>query len=258
MPILTLKTVDFHNQSLLTFEKDGVFYTAMKPICENIGLDWTAQRQRINRDEVLSQGAVMITTPTKGGEQEMLCLPIQYLNGWLFGVDVSRVKAEIKDKIIMYKKECYQVLHDYWNKGVAVNPRRVTISVEQQACIRQAISKRCQAQSVHYQTIYSALQKHFNIPRYVEILEDDFQEALSLIWKIELPQIALPEPSEQPFFLSKNMAREFSARLTHIYDLVDLLDDNKITRKIKQRSSSLEQFLIQYEKNEHPKGVDLA
>lgn len=53
----------------------------------------------------------------------MLCLPIQYLNGWLFGVDTNRVKAEIKETLITYKKECYQTLFDYWNNGVVVNPR---------------------------------------------------------------------------------------------------------------------------------------
>ncbi|STY93222.1 P22_AR N-terminal domain [Moraxella bovis] len=49
-----IQTVNFHNQSLLTLQKDGIAYVAMKSICENIGLNWDAQRQRINRDEVLA------------------------------------------------------------------------------------------------------------------------------------------------------------------------------------------------------------
>ena len=103
-------------------KKNGIHYTAAKPIAENIGLDWRSQRQRILRDDVLSEGVVMITTPSKGGSQDMLCLPIDYLNGWLFGVDAKRVKPEIKDTLIEYKKECYKVLHDYWHTGQAVHP----------------------------------------------------------------------------------------------------------------------------------------
>ena len=111
-----LQTIQFYNRTLTTFEQNGIYYVAMKPICENIGLAWNAQYERIKRDEVLSQGMVIITTPSNGGEQQTLCLPIQYLNGWLFGIDVKRVKPEIRETLITYKRECYQALFDYWNK----------------------------------------------------------------------------------------------------------------------------------------------
>lgn len=92
-----LQTVQFHNQSLVTFEQNGIHYTAMKPICENIGLQWESQFNRIKRDEILSSTVVMINIVAEDRKnREMLCLPIQYLNGWLFGIDVKRVKPEIK------------------------------------------------------------------------------------------------------------------------------------------------------------------
>ena len=174
-----LSTISFHGQTLLTTIQDDVVYTALKPICENIGLSWNAQFERIKRDEVLSEGIRMIRTPTKGGFQDVVCLPLTLLNGWLFGVDTNRVKAEIKETLITYKKECYQALFDYWHDGVAINPRRHTISVEQQAQIRQAVAR--QSKRRHYQTIYSALHQKFNIPRYSELLASDFDAAMSFI-----------------------------------------------------------------------------
>ncbi|HHF6276416.1 TPA: phage antirepressor N-terminal domain-containing protein [Haemophilus influenzae] len=111
-----IQTIQFNSQSLVTFEQNGTHYTAMKPICENIGLCWDGQRQRIQRDEVLSEGAVIITVPSNGGDQQMICLPIEYINGWLFGIDIKRCKPEIRETLIMYKKECYQALYNYWNK----------------------------------------------------------------------------------------------------------------------------------------------
>lgn len=117
-----IQTIDFNGQQLVTIEKDGIAYTAIKPICENIGLHWRGQRERILREEVLSEGVRVIRTPSAGGDQDMLCLPIEYLNGWLFGVDTKRVKPEIKPALLMYKKECYKVLHDYWHTGQAVHP----------------------------------------------------------------------------------------------------------------------------------------
>lgn len=210
------QTVDFHNQTLITLQKDNVAYVAMKPICENIGLNWDAQRQRISRDEVLAQGTVIITAPTKGGLQEMLCLPIQYLNGWLFGVDTNRVKAEIKETLITYKKECYQALFDYWHKGVAVNPRRITISTEQQQAIRSAVAKVCKDNRTHYQTVYEALKKEFDIPRYNELLAVDFERAMVFIENFELPSA---EIAQKPFDIHDYLNAKSNQIMDYVHDL---------------------------------------
>lgn len=34
---------------------------------------------------------VITTTPTEGGFQQAVCLPLNVLNGWLFGIDDSRI-----------------------------------------------------------------------------------------------------------------------------------------------------------------------
>lgn len=90
----------------------------------------------------------------------MLCLPIHYLNGWLFGVDTNRVKAEIKDKLITYKKECYQVLFDYWNNGVAINPR---LTSEDTLPLRNAVNMATGVLKLDYATIYKMVHQRFGI-----------------------------------------------------------------------------------------------
>jgi hypothetical protein len=67
----------------------------------------------------------MITTPSEGGNQETLCLPLEYLNGWLFGIDDRRVAPEIREPLILYKREAYAALHDYFIKGYALNEERL-------------------------------------------------------------------------------------------------------------------------------------
>lgn len=121
---VTQATVQFHGQSLTVITgTGGERLVAMKPICEAIGLDWDGQRQRIKRHQVLSKGAVVITAPTPGGDQNHLCLPLEMLNGWLFGVDASRVKPEVRPALIQYQLECFGVLAAYWQQGEAINPR---------------------------------------------------------------------------------------------------------------------------------------
>lgn len=67
--------------------------------------------QRLKRDPVLSneQGGCVIH-PLRGGSQEMICLPLELIPGWLFGVSSARVKPELQGKIIRYQRECFRVL----------------------------------------------------------------------------------------------------------------------------------------------------
>jgi hypothetical protein len=40
----------------------------------------------------------------------MLCLPLTFVNGFLFGISANRVKEELREKIIQYQRHCYNVL----------------------------------------------------------------------------------------------------------------------------------------------------
>lgn len=88
-------------------------YVPIRPICDYLGIDWSSQRRRISNDPVLSKRArsVAVTATEAGGKREMTCLPLDYLNGWLFGVSVNRIKDQsIQERLIRYQDECYLVL----------------------------------------------------------------------------------------------------------------------------------------------------
>lgn len=106
-----LVQIDFHGDALWATRRDGEVYVAVKPICDALGVDWEGQRQRIRRDTVLLQEACVIQTWCNGGFDEMTCLPLGLVNGWLFGIDDSRLAdAAARDKVIAYKRECHEVL----------------------------------------------------------------------------------------------------------------------------------------------------
>lgn len=172
-----LETIQFHNQSLIVLNHENKPYIAMKPVCENIGLDWEAQRQRIKRHHVLSKGAFMIKVPSKGGEQQYLCLPISMLNGWLFGIDTNRVKPEIRQKLEQYQLECFDVLYNHFMPKVAQQYPN-TISVEQQQAIKQAVNERSYRTGEHHQAIYSKFYEQFKVPRYQDLPASKFDEAI--------------------------------------------------------------------------------
>jgi hypothetical protein len=47
----------------------------------------------------------------------MICLPLDFVSGFLFGINPSRVKEEIKEKLIQYQLECYRVLNEAFQEG---------------------------------------------------------------------------------------------------------------------------------------------
>lgn len=106
----SLTPVTFHGATLITVSIDGVAHVALKPICDAIGVQWMAQLKRIKRHPVLSEAMSVMDLPSNGGDQQTVCLPLDKLNGWLFGVTASRTRPEIRERLIQYQRECFDVL----------------------------------------------------------------------------------------------------------------------------------------------------
>ncbi|KEC75481.1 phage antirepressor protein [Rhizobium leguminosarum bv. phaseoli CCGM1] len=105
-------TVNFRGDQLYGFENDDGTFVALKPIVESMGMSWEGQRQRVNRDPILSEGTCVMQVPFgRGGDQECTCLKLELVNGWLFTIDTARIKDEaVREKVILYQRECYSVL----------------------------------------------------------------------------------------------------------------------------------------------------
>lgn len=117
------RQVTFYDDELTAvFVRDDgqeTVYVPIRPLCDFLGIAWTAQRQRILRDPVLSEEMrpVIVTITGTGQKVETLCLPLDYLNGFLFGINATRVKEEIRERLIRYQRECYKVLAEAFQEG---------------------------------------------------------------------------------------------------------------------------------------------
>lgn len=130
-----LVPVQFHGASLFVTTINGAPHVAMRPIVEAIGLDWKAQYSRIQRHAVLKTCVVITTTQMPGDDQarEVVCLPLDKLNGWLFGVSVSRVRPELRQKLTQYQAECFDVLARHFGAATqppVAAPQSPTISID--------------------------------------------------------------------------------------------------------------------------------
>ena len=124
------------------YNQQREIYVPIRPICEQLGLAWSSQLQRLRRDPILSEeilGVFVTNTPgTGGGTQEMICLPLDFLNGWLFGVSANRVRDDIRPALLRYQRECYRVLAAaFTNTATAVTDDWMTTSPESRAALLQ-------------------------------------------------------------------------------------------------------------------------
>lgn len=103
-------TAEFLGKEVTLVDNNGVAYVAMREIVEGIGLDWKGQHKKLmEQSEKFNCGH--ITTVAKDGKnREMLCIPIKKLNGWLFGLNPNKVRADLKERLENYQEECFLAL----------------------------------------------------------------------------------------------------------------------------------------------------
>lgn len=113
-----LSPVQFHDDTIYCVEIDGQPYSPIKPIVENMGLDWGAQSTKLRTNKE-RWGIAIIAKPSEGGEQETTCLPVRKLPAWLASINPKKVAPELREKIELYQAECDDALWNYWMNGRA-------------------------------------------------------------------------------------------------------------------------------------------
>ncbi len=118
LAVVEQKEVEFYGDTIIAVQvTGGGVFVPIRPICDNLGITLAGQRERINRDPVLAEMVTSVSVTLTQQAREMLCLPLKYVPGWLFGINADRVKPELRDAVIRYQKECYEVLAEAFTEG---------------------------------------------------------------------------------------------------------------------------------------------
>ena len=109
--MVRLQTVSFRRDVVEIIDN----FVSVRKICENIGLSGiNDQYKKIQADETFNSQFKYIEI--NGISQRVLCIPYDKINGWLFTINPNRVKPEVRQKLISYKNECFNVLYTYFTK----------------------------------------------------------------------------------------------------------------------------------------------
>ena len=116
------KTVAKINDVSIVVIENGKSLVPIRPICDAIGVDYSAQLQKIKSDEILgSVVRLSLSTGTDKKQYEMFCIPFKYVFGWLFTINPKNVKPEAQQAVIRYKMECYNALYNYFTERAELN-----------------------------------------------------------------------------------------------------------------------------------------
>ena len=112
LTVIDQREVTFYDDQLTAVRADdGQVYVSVRHMCDALGLAQRGQVLRIKRNEILEEGykgGIMMITP--GGRQRTGMLRVDLVPLWLSGIDINRVKEEIRDKLKRFQREAAKVL----------------------------------------------------------------------------------------------------------------------------------------------------
>jgi hypothetical protein len=147
------KFLEFNGKNIYFLTINGIYWIAVKPICESLNIDDIKQRKILNElqnevekmyNELYLRGSIQThegkpnftkviseqTMFTENGKlRKMLCINEEYVYGWIF-----QIQSPNNDQLLIYKLKCYQLLYNYFHG--AITNRENLLKAKTQAQIK--------------------------------------------------------------------------------------------------------------------------
>ncbi len=138
-----LVRIPFHDSEIWAVAEEGEPWIIFRHVVESIGLDYSSQLAKI-RGRAWVNRRDITTVAADGSVREMTAVDVPTFLAWLAGVNEARVAESIRATLIAYQAESVRAIHDYWVKGVAVNPRSTMhapklLSLEEAAAVMRQV-----------------------------------------------------------------------------------------------------------------------
>lgn len=116
MTTANLTAIPFHGQTILAQQDgNGTVHVALKPICDNMDIDYSSQLKRLKRQEWATV-VMMTTVGADGKNRDMTAIDRRTFAMWLATIDTARVKNEdARNLIVAYQCEAADVLDAYFS-----------------------------------------------------------------------------------------------------------------------------------------------
>ena len=124
----------------------------VRDICKNLGIDYIRQYQKIKSDPTYQSELVKVQTA--GGMQDVFCIPLSKLNGWLFSINPNKVKPEVKEHLIRYKNECFDVLYKHFYNKPQISYQIQRENIELKRTLKRLLNNTDEIESLKQQNTH--------------------------------------------------------------------------------------------------------
>jgi len=130
------KFLEFNGKRIVMLGNDGVWWIAIKPICQALGVDYERQRRNLAKSRNMAQLPSEQTVVAADGKlRSMLCLPEFFIYGWIFKIESEAEGLE------QYQWECYQVLYQHFHGALTGRKELLSKKAKAQLEIQNCMNK---------------------------------------------------------------------------------------------------------------------
>lgn len=171
---ISLSPVTFHGDTIFCTTYQNQPYTSMKPIIENMGLDWGTQFRKLSGCKERWSIVIMTMVASDGKERDVLCMPVRKLPAFLNTINPKKVRPELRERIELYQAESDDVLWEYWTKQQATPPLS---TVESRRTLNNLVRQWAAATNQSFPDCWSEVHAAFDIDAVADLPVTKVKEA---------------------------------------------------------------------------------
>lgn len=118
------KFLEFNGENIIFLNVEGVYWIAVKPICEALKIDAFRSIKNLKNDPILgSEWSKQTTQVEKNGiiqGRNMTCIPEKFIYGWICFLNADN------EELNNYKKTCYELLYNHFH-GTITNRKELLL-----------------------------------------------------------------------------------------------------------------------------------
>jgi len=109
----SLVTYNFDGDPLDVVTEKTDAHVVIRRVCEALGINTSSQIQRLKKDPATCVVIITMQLPGDTQKRDLACIGLRALPLWLAKVHPSKVRPELRAKLIRYQREAAEVLADH-------------------------------------------------------------------------------------------------------------------------------------------------
>ena len=129
-------------------DENNNFFVPVKPICDAIGVAYEPQFSTLKEHAILAPTITLrVMVASDGKRREMVCLPLEFVYGWIFTINTKNVSEAARGSVLRYQLECYNALYRHFAGSLRRRVEENEAEIAALKAVNDAISREKEAKA---------------------------------------------------------------------------------------------------------------